>query len=285
MLGKCLLSLIGEQAVGLRREVCDLLQAEVTAPIAAAHSEAPLAAVFNAAAFTAVDAAESYAHDALLRVNAAAPAAIARWCAEAGVPFVHFSSDYVLPGHGTTPQDEATPPAPLNAYGRSKLAGEQAIRDSGGQHLILRTSWLYAAHGRNFFLTMQKLLREKPKVSVVNDQFGAPTYAPHLAAAALRAVEAARRKPAFPSGIYHLANAGETTWHGFASAILDEMLARGERPACTQIAAIRSEAFGAAAQRPFNSRLDCGKIRRELDIWLPPWETGLRECVELASGV
>ena len=271
-------------ALGVTRADCNFLDASFLQELDRVYDRTPFGAVINAAAYTAVDAAEREDSGNLLRVNAIAPGEIAAWCAKKGIPFVHFSTDYVFDGSGDAPWREDDATGPLNAYGRSKLAGERAVAAAGGKHLIFRTSWLYAGRGKNFFTTMREKMREKESLSVVSDQVGAPTFVPHLAVASLRALEAARRLPAFPSGIYHLCNAGEASWHQFAQAIWEEEQARGSHVVCREIAAISSADYGAPAPRPLNSRLDCTRTREVLDVWLPAWDVALRDCYEVLGG-
>jgi dTDP-4-dehydrorhamnose reductase len=224
----------------------------------------------NAAAYTAVDQAErepAAAH----AINAAAVAVLADEARRAGALLVHFSTDYVFDGSKETPYVEEDVPNPLNEYGRSKLAGEQAIRETDGPHLILRTSWVYSARGRNFFLTMRWLLQEKEEVRVIVDQVGAPTCAGAIADATAAILGKRDRRP---SGVYHLTSSGSTSWHGFATAI-----ARLERSA-TRVVPIPSEAYPSPARRPRNSRLSNEKLLRQFGFALPSWEDSLKAVVE-----
>lgn len=272
-LGRALLAQAGARAVGAGREQLDLSKDNISDVLSALHAEHGFSALINAAAFTRVDDAEDEEAEAE-RVNARAVGEMARWCAARGVMMVQISTDYVFGDDARTPRHEDEPPAPLNAYGRSKLAGERAVAAAGGAHLIIRTSWLYDGVGKNFFTTMRRLMQERDMVRVVDDQVGAPTYVPHFAAAILRALEAARRMEVFPSGVYHLTHGGQVSWYGFAQAILEQT--QGAR--CTRIEPISSAEYGAKAARPKNSRLDSSKILRVLDVWLPHWEVGLLEC-------
>jgi dTDP-4-dehydrorhamnose reductase len=228
----------------------------------------------NAAAYTAVDQAESeplVAH----AINATAVAVLAEEAKRAGALLVHYSTDYVFDGTKGAPYVEEDAPNPLNAYGRSKLAGEQAVRAIDGPHLILRTSWVYAARGRNFFLTMRRLLGEKAEVRVVCDQIGAPTSARALAKATadlLADHDAAVLGDA--RGIYHATASGCTSWHGFASEI-----ARLERvDSRVRVVPIASTEYATRAQRPKNSRLSNEKLLKYFGVSLPPWEQGLKAC-------
>ena len=283
LLGQALLQRGGAQSIGFGRTDCDFADADFIDAIATQHRVRPLTAICNAAAYTAVDEAECEDAALLLRINAQAVGQIAAWCVDHDVALVHFSSDYVFDGGGERPWQEADRPAPLNAYGRSKFAGEQAILEAHPRALIVRTSWLYDSRGVNFFTRICELLQTNDSLHVVDDQIGAPTYVPHFAAAAMRALESALRAPVFPTGIYHLCHQGETSWHGFACAIRDGLVEAGVVLRCEHITPVRSKAFGAAALRPLNSRLDCRHIHDSLDIWLPDWQVGLRDCLALRS--
>ena len=231
--------------------------------------------VVNAAAYTAVDKAESDA-DACAMVNARAPGVLAAVAAETGALLVHYSTDYVFDGSGEAPRDESAPTGPLSVYGRTKLEGEQAIVGSGCQYLIFRTSWVYAARGGNFAKTMLRMAGERDHLSVVADQIGAPTGAELIADVTAQAIRCVRTQPAL-SGIYHLAAAGETSWHGYASYVID--VARQAdvqiKVANDAIAAVGSEAFPAPAARPNNSRLDTTKLQSAFSLTLPEWQRGV----------
>jgi dTDP-4-dehydrorhamnose reductase len=240
-----------------------------------------LEAVINTIAYTQVDKAEGEGRAEAFRINGEAPGILARWCKKHNVPLMHFSTDYVFAGEGTTPHKETEAPMPLNVYGESKLAGERAVMAVLlGQHCIFRTSWLYDAQGRNFFNTMLKLMREKESLNVVCDQIGAPTYAPDLAAAIVKLLDV----PEFPSGIYHLAASGETSWHGFAQAIFT--LARSAKSGqkspilCQHVNPILTSEYPMPAKRPLNSRLDCSKVSQMFAVTMPDWRQGLTRCFE-----
>ena len=224
------------------------------------------ALIVNAAAYTAVDRAESE-RDAAFAVNAAAVGVLAAEAKTLGALLVHFSTDYVFDGEKPAPYTEDDPPRPLGVYGASKLAGERAIAESGCRHLVFRTSWVYSPRGRNFLRAILAAAREGRELRVVDDQRGAPTPAHAIAEAVARALADARL--ADKSGLYHLSMAGATTWHGFAAAILE---AAGLK---APIAAIRSEDYPAQARRPKNSLLDNAKLRRAFGIALPDWREGL----------
>lgn len=245
-------------------------------------AEVAPSAVVNAAAYTAVDKAESD-RQAAFRINAQAPGALAHSCAQAGIPLVHYSTDYVFNGQGNVPYREDAPTAPLGVYGASKLAGEEAVRAGGGQHLILRTAWVYAAHGHNFLRTMLRLGAERDELRVVADQVGSPTPAALIAdvtAIALSRALAAGQV----SGIWHLVAAGETSWHGFAEAIFDEAVAVGLLPRAPRVVPITTADYPTPARRPAYSRLDTSRLERDFGVELPDWRQGLARVIgELAE--
>lgn len=238
-------------------------------------------AVINAAAYTAVDAAEQDEPGAR-RVNAEAPGVIAHWCAAHGVPFVHYSTDYVFDGKGTVPYAEQHPTAPLNVYGLTKRDGEDAVRAAGGRHLIFRTAWVYAAHSRNFLRTMLRLAGEHDSVRVVHDQVGTPTSA--LLIADITAL--ALIHPVKHSGTWHLTASGQTSWAGFAEAIFEEAHRQGVLDRMPAVLPISSAEYPAQAQRPAWSVLDNRRLQSEMGLILPPWQEGLKRVIEeLGRGV
>lgn len=234
--------------------------------------------IVNAAAYTAVDKAESETELARL-VNAFAPEVLAKAAQQLGALLVHYSTDYVFDGSGDRPWAETDPTGPLNAYGRTKLEGERLIAAACGRHLILRTSWVYGARGGNFIKTMLRLAQERDKLTVVGDQHGAPTSAELLADVTAHMVrqQVSKDDPGDLGGTFHVAAAGETTWHGYASHVLEQ--ARRSHPAipikAIEVAAVGSEAFVTAAMRPKNSRLDTAKLRSSVGLTLPPWQQGV----------
>jgi dTDP-4-dehydrorhamnose reductase len=236
--------------------------------------------VVNAAAYTAVDKAESDA-DRALTINALAPEAIAQAARRVGAPVVHYSTDYVFDGSGSRPWREDDVPAPLNVYGRTKLEGERRIAAAQPQHLILRTSWVFAARGANFASTMLRLARERDRLSVVDDQFGAPTGAELLADATAHAVRSLLRDPTL-AGPYHVTASGETTWHGYACFLVGKAQQAGEvfKSGPQQVLPVPSSAFPAPARRPHNSRLDSTRFRTTFGLTLPPWETGVARMLD-----
>jgi dTDP-4-dehydrorhamnose reductase len=237
--------------------------------------------VVNAAAWTAVDEAETSPERAE-RVNAAAVEEMAR--AVGGGLLVHYSTDYVFDGAGSSPFAETDPTAPLNAYGRSKRHGELAITESGCRHLIFRTSWVHAPGHRNFVATILRLAHEREQLRVVDDQIGAPTSADLIARTTLRALDRVAGGAEPESGIYHLAAAGETSWHGCARHIAEHAIALGAPLKCRpdRIEAIGSADYPQPAVRPRNSRLALGKIEQALSIAMPAWQDGVRDSVRLS---
>ena len=233
--------------------------------------------IINAAAHTAVDQAESEP-DLAFAINATAPGIFAEEARRLGIPLIHYSTDYVFDGSkaGAYTEDDAT--NPLGVYGKSKLAGEQAIAAVGGQHLILRTSWVYSTHGRNFLLTMQRLLQEKPELRVVADQIGAPTWAGTIADSTRQLIQRWQAGNAGAWGIYHLSAQGETSWFGFAQAIGEQLKAQG-RP-CANLVPIPSSEYPTPARRPLNSRLDCSRLQREWNVSQPDWHQALIDCLK-----
>ena len=232
--------------------------------------------IINAAAHTAVDQAENEP-DAAFAINATGPGILAEEAKALGSPLIHYSTDYVFDGSKPVPYTEADTPKPLGVYGQSKLAGERAIAAVGGEHLILRTSWVYSRHGKNFLLTMQRLLQEKPHMRIVADQIGAPTWAGSIANSTRALIERWQSGKAGEWGVYHLTAQGETSWFGFAQAIGEYLRAEGK--ACAELEAIPSSAYPTPAQRPLNSRLDCSRLQQQWHVSQPQWQDALRECL------
>lgn len=238
--------------------------------------------IVNAAAYTAVDRAES--EPALAHaVNACAPGVLADWAATHQATLVHYSTDYVFDGSGQRPWQEDDATAPLNVYGASKLAGEQAVRASGCPHLLLRTSWVYGARGANFARTMLRLASERDSLRVVDDQIGAPTGADLLADVTAHALRALRADPAL-SGTYHCAAAGHTSWHGYARFVLDWAHEHGLplRARSEDVEPVPSSAYPTPAQRPLNSRLDTNRLRETVGLHLPTWQQGVARMLSVA---
>ena len=232
--------------------------------------------VVNAAAYTAVDQAEQEA-DAAFRANRDGPAALAAWCAAHGARLIHISTDYVFDGTKGAPYVEGDATNPTGVYGASKLAGELAVLASGARALILRTSWVYAASGRNFVLTMLNAARRTDRLRVVADQHGCPTAAADLAAAILALADAWDGEG---GGVYHAAGSGATTWHGLAEAVFARAATHGlARPTVTPIA---TEDWPTPARRPADSRLDCRRLGTEFGVTLPAWQDSVARTVDAA---
>lgn len=265
------------EVIALERRMADLARPDsVIALIGEMHPQA----VVNAAAYTAVDRAESEPQMAHA-INAVAPGMLARACAQSGATFVHFSTDYVFDGSGREPRDESAQTGPINTYGRSKLEGEVQVRASGCRHLLLRTSWVYGSRGSNFPRTMLRLAAEREQIDVVDDQFGAPTSAPLIADVTAHALKAVIERPEL-CGTYHVAAAGETSWHGLATFVVERARARGApiRIAPDAIRPISSDSYAAPARRPANSRLDTGRLRSTFGLHLPAWQAGIERLVD-----
>jgi dTDP-4-dehydrorhamnose reductase len=242
--------------------------------------------IVNAAAHTAVDKAESEA-DLARAINAQAPAILAREAEKSGTWLVHYSTDYVFDGSGDQPRAEDSPTAPLNVYGQTKLEGEELIRASGCPHLIFRTSWVYGARGGNFAKTMLKLAGERDKLTVIDDQIGAPTGADLLADLTALGLRQARREPSL-SGTYHAVAAGQTSWYGYACHVIAHARLAGVpiRVSDDAIVPVTTDAFPTPARRPHNSRLDTRKLQQRFGVTLPPWQAGVDRMLNeiLAKG-
>jgi dTDP-4-dehydrorhamnose reductase len=253
----------------LGRDQADLTDPAACAAVIMAHRPR---AVISAAAHTAVDRAESE-EDLATLINAEAPAAMARACADLGIPFVHISTDYVFAGDGTRLWHPGDPTGPLGAYGRSKLKGEVAVRAAGGVHAILRTSWVVSAHGNNFVKTMLRLGAARERLTVVADQIGGPTPARAIAAACLSIADQLAADPR-KSGTYHFAGSPDTSWADFARAIM------AEAGLPCVIEDIPTSAYSTPARRPPNSRLDCSATEAAFGIPRPDWRAGLVEILK-----
>jgi dTDP-4-dehydrorhamnose reductase len=235
--------------------------------------------VVNAAAYTAVDKAETET-ELCQQVNAVAPGVLAEAAKKVGALMVHYSTDYIFDGAKTSPYVETDAPNPLGAYGRSKLEGDRAVKASGADHLIFRLCWVYGARGQNFMLTMQRLAREREKLRVVGDQLGCPTWSRMIAgttALALKQVLAGADRSAY-NGEYHLAAFGQANWAEFASRII-ELMPETEKK-CRVVERITTAEYPTPARRPAYSVLDCGKLQKTFGLRLPHWETSLRQVLD-----
>ncbi|KAA0072953.1 dTDP-4-dehydrorhamnose reductase [Tardiphaga sp. P9-11] len=266
------LAAIGELATVDRRAL-DLSNPET---IAAALDRLRPHLIVNPAAYTAVDLAEDEP-DLAFRINSESPGVMARWAAGHDVPLVHFSTDYLFDGSGNVPWLEDSQPAPLSVYGASKLAGEEAIRDAGGRHLIVRTSWVYAAEGRNFLCTIARLARERQELRIVSDQFGAPTSAQIIADVVTSILQRELAGDLFRDsrGPINVTASGVTSWHGFATAIVAGLRRRGADLAVKDITPIQAADYPTKAIRPLNSRLDNRRLGRLFNIEAPSWQQAL----------
>ncbi len=282
--GSALADILGARALVASVSEVNFLSAAFISQLEKFIGNDEISAVINAAAYTQVDKAENEGKQDSQRINASAVGELATWCASKNIPLVHYSTDYVFDGSGDKPRVEDAATAPLNQYGKDKLVGEQLIATAGGQYLIFRTSWVYDAHGANFFNTMLKLFAQRESLNVVSDQTGAPTYAPHLAKATVSALEHALAKEQFPSGIYHLCGNGVTNWHEFAQAILQHAQHHETSIMCNAVYPIPTSAYPTPAKRPMNSRLDCSKAKKILGVSLPDWHEGLAACIKEKYG-
>lgn len=274
---RALAALLGDKSVVAGRD-----QADFTKPdgFKALIERVNPSAIINAVAYTQVDKAEEE-QELAFQVNAEAPEQLVRLTKDREIPFVHYSTDYVFNGKGDKAFKEDDPCAPLNIYGKSKRAGEEAIEAVGGDYLIFRTSWVFDADGKNFFNTMLRLAAERKELKVVGDQIGAPSYAPHLAQATVEALVMATHMEKFPSGVYHMCNDGETSWHGFASEIFQQALEADWPLAIESCEAIPSSAYPTPATRPKNSRLDCHKLHDVFDVVLPNWHDAVGDALRM----
>ncbi len=249
--------------------------------LAAAVDAAQPDVIINAAAYTAVDKAESDAAVAQ-SVNADAPLELAKSARKRNALLIHYSTDYVFDGRKEGEYAEDDTPNPLSVYGRTKLAGDMAIRESGADHLIFRTSWVYAARGRNFLLTMLRLATEREELRIVDDQCGAPTWSRLIAVStvlALRQDLASREQGKFDSAVINLATGGAVTWFGFASAIIAAARAHGMPMKCREVLPITTADYPLPAQRPANSRLACARLAKRYGVQLPEWNRCMNLCL------
>lgn len=266
----------------LDRHGQDNLSGDLTDPEALAATVKSLKPdiIVNATAYTAVDRAESEPEQARL-INAQAPARLAKAAKAINAWLVHYSTDYVFSGSGNTPWHEDDPPAPLNVYGQTKLEGEEAIRESGCNHLIFRTSWVYAARGHNFIRTMLRLAGEREGLRVIDDQFGVPTSAELIADITAHAIHFIKRDNSL-RGTYHLAPSGETTWWDYARLVIAEASRAGLdlKVSDKDIVPVPTEEFPTPAVRPRNSRLDTSRLQQTFGLYLPAWEDGVLRAVQ-----
>jgi dTDP-4-dehydrorhamnose reductase len=265
----------GVDLVAPRRNELDVSNPEAIADIIAAG---PWHTVINAAAYTNVDRAESEA-DLAFAINAGAPASLARETARLGILLIHISTDYVFDGRKGAPYVETDATAPLNVYGRSKLAGEQSVIATNPRHVVLRTSWVYSPHGHNFVRTILRLAGERERLTIVDDQHGCPTAARDIARACRDIALLCAGEPAdVRYGVYHFCNKGETTWFGFAKAIIQ--MASTHLTRLPEMAPISTAEYPTPAIRPLDTRLDCSAIARSFAVSPRPWHEGLAETLD-----
>ena len=267
------------EIVALGRSACDLARPKELAQII--HALKPNIIV-NAAAYTAVDKAEEE-EELATTVNGTAVGVVAEEARKSGALLIHYSTDYIFDGAKNDPYTEDDMPCPINAYGRSKIVGEKAIRQSSADYIVLRTSWIFAARGRNFLRTILRLADERDELRIVADQIGAPTWARDIAGATALIIDAgcrSRRTGGFVSGFFNLTASGCTSWHGFAEAILGSAKQRsGLSIRCSRVSPISSSEYPTPAARPKNSRLACDRISRQFGIVLPDWRKSLSQCI------
>jgi len=266
----------GMLADGSMCEVADFTQPQT---LPAVLERLQPSTVINAAAYTAVDRAE-HERDVAFAVNAQAPGVIARWCAAYHVPMVHYSTDYVFDGTATRPYPVNAQTAPLGVYGASKLAGEHAVREAAGHHLIFRTAWVYAAHGNNFLRTMLRLGGEREELRIVADQVGTPTCATLIAGITARALQSSGNV----SGTWHLTAAGKTSWYGFAEVIFQQALARRLLKKIPVLIPVDTTQYPTPARRPAYSCLDTGSLQHDFNLHLPDWRDDVARTVDGLSG-
>jgi dTDP-4-dehydrorhamnose reductase len=275
--GGALAARLGERAYPADRSLLDLAR---PADIPVVLDRLSPDIIINPAAYTAVDNAEGEANLART-VNAEAPGTIARWAAGRNVPFIHLSTDYVFDGSGKRAWREDDKTGPLSVYGRTKMDGEEAVRSAHGPHLVVRTSWVYAARGKNFLRTIARLAAERQELRIVVDQCGAPTSAALIARALAQMVGEEKttmvRRFAAAGGLVHLAASGVTSWHGFAGAIVQGLRARGIRLAVERLVPIRTEEYPTRAIRPLNSRLDLTRLANVFGVSPLKWEAALSD--------
>ncbi|TWI57645.1 dTDP-4-dehydrorhamnose reductase [Pseudomonas duriflava] len=259
------------ELVVLGRDSLDLSVAE-NIRTAISHVQPDL--IINAAAYTAVDKAESDSDEAF-KVNAMAPRVLAEEAATRDIPLIHYSTDYVFDGEKREPYVESDQTHPMSVYGHSKLQGEQGIQTVGHKYLILRTSWVYSQYGHNFLRTMHRLLQEKDELRVVADQLGIPTLADTIATTTDSLIDRIAAGQPGPWGIYHLTSTGKTTWFGFTEAIARELVQQGKLRA--KLHPISTEDYPTPARRPLNSRLDCSAIQKDWGVVLPEWKSAFEQ--------
>ncbi len=258
----------------------DLPEIDITdlAKLSQMFSELKPSIVINTAAYTAVDAAETQA-DLCYAVNRDGPANLAGLCVKTGATLIHISTDYVFDGSGNTPYHEDDPVSPIGVYGKSKAEGENAVMARTGEHIVIRTSWIYGKYGKNFVKTMLRLAMEKDTLHVVNDQYGCPTCAADLAEAVLMIADFLEKQNGHEGGIYHYCGEGITTWYDFATSIFDIAAELGLAKV-PKVVPVSTAQFPTAAKRPLFSALDCSGIEKSFGIGLRPWKQSLKRTIQ-----
>jgi dTDP-4-dehydrorhamnose reductase len=266
------------QVRALTRQDADLSRPEsLRQPIQAFRPDV----IVNSAAYTAVDKAEDHEQEAMA-VNADSPQVLAEEAEKSGALLIHYSTDYVFDGENQTPYKTIDKPNPINVYGKTKLAGEQAIQASNADYLILRTSWVYANRGTNFLLSMMRLIQERETLGIVDDQIGAPTWARLIADATAQIITKAlteRQENTFEPGVYHLTSTGKTSWKGFADEIKNQMLQKEKTGKLATINAIETKDYPTPAARPKSSTLDLTELETRFNLALPDWKLSLEQCM------
>jgi dTDP-4-dehydrorhamnose reductase len=236
-------------------------------------------AVINAAAYTDVDRAETE-RDAAMRINSDAPQALAAWSASRNVPIIHISTDFVFSGSGTLPWSERAEPEPINHYGVTKLRGENGVREAGGEHLVIRTSWLFGRHGKSFLRSILAAAAQGSEIKVVSDQIGSPTFVEDLAQGITEIMKHREQRGTLASGVLHLTNLGWVSRAGFAAAAIAEAARVGVLSSLTHVVEVSTSSLASAAERPLNSRLDCTKAASEFGVTLPSWDDALGRSLQ-----
>lgn len=236
-------------------------------------------AVINAAAYTDVDRAETE-RDAAMRINSDAPQALAAWSASRNVPIIHISTDFVFSGSGTLPWSERAEPEPINHYGVTKLRGENGVREAGGEHLVIRTSWLFGRHGKSFLRSILAAAAQGSEIKVVSDQIGSPTFVEDLAQGITEIMKHREQRGALTSGVLHLTNLGWVSRAGFAAAAIAEAARVGVLSSPTHVVEVSTSSLASPAERPLNSRLDCTKAASEFGVTLPSWDDALGRSLQ-----
>lgn len=277
---RALLGILGDRGIGIGSDQLDLTKTDAIEKFLQNYNPT---AIINAAAYTMVDKAEEE-REAAETLNALAPEVIAKYCLQKNIPFVHYSTDYVYSGRGSHFMTEEEEYAPLSHYATTKLEGDRRVEAVGGKFLIFRICWVYDANGKNFMNTILRLAGEKKELGIVNDQFGAPTFAGDVARATLDCLAKAMSCGTFPSGIYNLCNEGVTNWHEYAGVIVEKAKSLGVNVVVEKILPLTTAQFVTPAKRPSNSRLSMEKLKSVFDVSLPGWDESLDKVLREKFG-